>query len=186
MKKFLLVLLLQIPLLIFSQDIKISGRVVDQDNIPLPGVYVLIKGTTAGAVTDVNGDYSLKVKEGDVVTFSFLGMEPQDYTINGQSSINVVMKTETRELDEVVVTALSIKRQERSLGYSQQRIEGNQIGEAKETNLISMLAGKVAGIQITPAQSTTGSSRIIIRGNNSLLGSNQPLFVGDGFPFDNA
>ncbi|HEX2396257.1 MAG TPA: SusC/RagA family TonB-linked outer membrane protein, partial [Bacteroidales bacterium] len=186
MRKLLLVLLLQIPLWAFSQEIRISGRVVDQDNIPLPGVYVMLKGSTSGSVTDVNGDYSLSVKEGDVVTFSYLGMQPQDFTISGQSSINVVMKTETRQLDEVVITALSIKRQERSLGYSQQRIEGNQIGEAKETNLVSMLAGKVAGIQITPAQTTTGSSRIIIRGNNSLSGNNQPLFVIDGIPVDNS
>ncbi|HLO58515.1 MAG TPA: SusC/RagA family TonB-linked outer membrane protein [Bacteroidales bacterium] len=186
MKQLLLMLLLQIPLLGFSQESRISGKVVDQDNIPVAGVYVLIKGTQSGAVTDVNGDYSLNAKQGDVLTYSFLGMIPQEVTIQGQTTINITLLTETKMLDEVVVTALTIKRQERSLGYSQQRIEGNQVSEAKENNLVSLLSGKVAGIQITPPQTTTGSSRIVIRGANSLSGNNQPLFVVDGVPVDNS
>ena len=172
--------------MLFRRKYRITGKVVDEDNIPLPGVYILLKGTTTGTVADINGEYALNVKEGDVVSFTFLGMESQDHKIQGESTLNVMLKTENKMLDEVVVTALSIKRQERSLGYSQQRIEGNELSEARENNLVSMLAGKVAGIQITPPPNPVGSSRIIIRGNNSLTGNNQPLFVVDGVPIDNS
>lgn len=186
MRKLILLMLLQIPLLVFSQEITVTGRVVDQENQPLPGVSVFLQGSTVGTITDTEGNYSLNVHAGDIVIFSFMGMVSQTFTIQNQNVINVTMKPEAKTLDEVVITALSIKRQARSLGYSQQRVDGDEFSQAKENNFVTMLAGKVAGVQITPAPNPTGTSRIIIRGNNSLSGNNQPLFVIDGIPVDNS
>lgn len=147
---------------------------------------VVIKGTTKGVITDINGKYQIDVSDVNaVLQYSFIGFDTQEIPVNGQSTINVVLVENMQSIDEVVVTALAIERDKNSLGYSITQIAGDQISQAKENNPINSLAGKVAGLQITKAPTgVDGSSRVILRGVASLLGNNRPLFVIDGIPMD--
>ncbi len=190
--KFLLVLAL--PLLIqsaFAQSIKISGTVVSaSDNQPLPGVSISIQGTTTGTQTNVQGAFSLNAKEGDVLNVSFLGFTTQKVTIpSGGAPLQIALAEANNSLNEVVVTALNISKDKKTLGYASQGLKAKDISEAKETNVINALAGKIAGVQVTNSQGDMGSSRIVIRGETSLSnasGGNQPLFVVDGVIVDNS
>ncbi len=170
----------------FAQS-KISGTVTAaEDGSGLPGVSVRIKNTTKGTQTDAMGKYSIEASKGDVLQISFIGYELQEITVGSQSVINASLSSDARVLQEVVVTALGIQRSEKSLGYAVTNVSGEELSQSKETNVVNALAGKVAGVQITGAPSALGgSSRITIRGANSFLGNNQPLFVVDGIPVDN-
>ncbi|MDX8553201.1 SusC/RagA family TonB-linked outer membrane protein [Tenacibaculum sp. 1B UA] len=169
----------------FAQEKVISGTVSDETG-PLPGVNVLIKGTTSGVETDFDGKYSIKAKTGDVLVFSFVGMKTTEKTIGSSNTINLTMATDN-VLDEVVVTALGQSRSERALAFAAPKVKAAELNAAQNDNAISALSGKVAGLKInSPSGNIGGSQRILIRGSNSVTGENQPLFVIDGIPMDNS
>ena len=169
-----------------AQQARITGKVSDPNNQPLPGATVLVKGTTRGTVTDVDGSYAIEASPQDVLVFSFVGFETLERTV-GNSTIIDISLSEGVALTEVVVTALGVKRETKALGYSVQEVQGDQFTEARETNVINSLSGRVAGVQITNGTSGLGgSTRVTIRGESSLnINANQPLFVVDGIPISN-
>ncbi len=169
----------------------ITGKVTaEEDGNPLPGVSVVIQGTSIGTVTDLEGNYSIEASGPEsVLNFSFIGFETQRITVGNNTSINVVMSTEESQLDEVIVTAFGISQEKKSLGYSAQSVDAEAITKSRQPNLVNSLQGQVAGVQVTNSGGAPGqSARIIIRGINSLDPSadNQPLFVVDGVPVDNS
>lgn len=172
---------------VFAQT-SVTGTVTDADNGgTLPGVSVLVKGTSIGTVTDMDGKYSLQVPEdAAALQFSFVGMEPQEVAYTGQTIIDVGMQASALKLDEVVVTALGVSREKKSLGYATQEVTGDDLNKVSNDNFINSISGKVAGVQIKNNTNMGGSSNIIIRGNSSLTQNNQALFVIDGVPVDNS
>lgn len=167
--------------------ISISGKVTAQaDGQGLPGVNVLIKGSGTGTVTDVDGNYKLEVaSEDEVLIFSFIGYVTLEEAIGGRKVIDVALAEDVQSLDEIVVTALGIKRASKSLTYGTQVIEGSSLEEAKETNLINSLQGKVAGLVLSKsATGPGGSTKVLLRGSRSITGNNQPLYVIDGVPMN--
>jgi TonB-linked SusC/RagA family outer membrane protein len=171
-----------------AQTVQITGTITSsEDGNPVPGVSVVVKGTTIGTTTDFDGKYSLNVPSGTTsLVFSFVGLKTQEVIIGGRNSIDVVMETDVVGLEEVVVTALGISREKKSLGYSVQDVKGDEITKARESNIVNSLSGKIAGVQITSSSGAVGaSSRIVIRGVTSLSGNNQPLFIVDGIPINN-
>ncbi|WP_255362771.1 SusC/RagA family TonB-linked outer membrane protein [Tenacibaculum sp. MAR_2009_124] len=180
----LLTLLLALVVqLSYAQEKTISGIVSDESG-PLPGVTVLKKGTTKGTETDFDGKYSILAKSGDVLVFSFVGMETIERIIGTANTINVVMASDN-VLDEVVVTSLGIKRAKKSLGYSSQEVGGKEVSTVRLDNVVNSLSGKVSGVQIKANNNFGGSANFLIRGVSSLTGNNQPLFVIDGIPMSN-
>lgn len=165
----------------------ITGTITDTDNNPLMGATVLAKGTTVGAFSNIDGKYSLDVPEGTTtLSFSYVGYTTQEVEL-GASNILDIQLMEGVLVDNVIVTALGISREEKSLGYAVQKVDGSDLDEAREVNVVNSLQGKIAGVQITGASGNMGgSSRILIRGANSVTGENQPLFVVDGVPVDNS
>ena len=169
-----------------AQGTTVSGTVTDESGASLPGVTVISKGTVVGTVTDIEGNYRIEVGEEAVLSFSFVGYLTQEVAVNSQSVINVVLPEDTRQLSEVVVTALGIERDKETLGYAVQELDGSKLNPSNDPNIVNSLSGKIAGVQVTSGGSTVGSSsRIVIRGNSSFSG-NQPLFVVDGTPIDNS
>ncbi len=166
---------------------EITGVVTsDTDGSPLPGVSVIVQGTSRGTQTDFDGKYTVEASEGETLVFSFIGMETQNVVIGSQSTIDVALVEDVNALDEVVVTALGIKKSKKALAFAVTEVKGADISTAKVPNIGNALAGKVAGVQVTkPATGAAGSSRVIIRGNASLTGNNQPLYVVDGVPINN-
>ncbi|MCG2460432.1 SusC/RagA family TonB-linked outer membrane protein [Flavobacteriaceae bacterium F89] len=167
--------------------LKVSGTVTSsEDGIPLPGVSIVLKGTNTGKITDFDGTYSLDVPNGTgTLVFSYLGFETQEIGVNGQSTINVVMAPGTQALDEVVVTALGIKREDKSLGYSVEKVVGQELTRVANPNVLNSLSGKVSGVTINSTGGTGSSVSMVIRGAISLSSDNQPLFVIDGVPVEN-
>lgn len=167
----------------------VTGTVTgEEDGTPVPGVNVIVKGTSAGTVTDIDGKYQIGVpEEGGVLVFSFIGLATEEVEIGNQSTVNMVMTADIKQLTEIVVTAIGVTREEKSLGYALQAVDGDDIAQAREPNLVNALQGKIAGAQITSSSGAVGaSSRIVLRGASSLGGNNQPLFVVDGIPISNA
>ncbi len=171
-----------------AQDRTLSGRVVDDTGGGLPGVNVILKGTTTGTTTDIDGNYKLNVPgEGGMLVFSFIGLEAQEITIGARSTIDVTMASDVKQLTEVVVTAIGIEREKKALGYAVSDISGDALKQRSEPDPIRALTGKVPGVNITGSGGGVGSAtNITVRGNSSLTGNNQPLFVVDGVPFDNS
>lgn len=172
-----------------AQTLTITGTVTSsvQGEGVMPGVSVSVKGTTTGISTDLNGKYALIVPQGSTtLVFSYIGMKTQEVQIGGRTTINITLEPEILGLNEVVVTALGISREKKSLGYSVQQIGGNELNTARETNFVSSMSGKVSGVSIIQPNTMGGSANIVIRGNSSLLGNNQALFVVDGIPVDNS
>ena len=166
----------------------VSGTVTDAaDGTTIPGVNVVIKGTTTGATTDFDGNYSIQVSDDSaVLQFSFLGYTSQEIAVGGNNSIDVALQVSNEALDEVVVTALGIRKEAKALGYSLTQVEGDEVALIPTTSAVSGLQGKVAGLNITETSTgAAGSSRVIIRGASSLTGNNQPLYVVDGIPINN-
>lgn len=190
MKKQLLILTLMIASVTYAMaQRQITGRITDsEDNGPLPGVNVLVKGTTTGTVSDIDGNYSISVSgDNAILTFSSIGYSTQEITVGNQSTINVQMAADVQSLQEVVVTALGVEREKKALGYSITEVDGSNLTEAREINVANALAGRVAGVNVSNiASGPAGSTRVIIRGNKSLQGNNQPLYVVDGVPMDNS
>jgi len=167
----------------------ITGKVTSADDgNGIPGVTVLVKGTQAGTLTDMDGKYQLTVpKDAATLVYTFIGMKTEEVAIGASNVIDVILKSETQVVEGVVVTALGISREKKSLGYSVQDVKGDEIAKAKETNIINSLTGKVSGVQITNASGAVGSSsRIVIRGASSLKTNSQPLFIVDGIPISNS
>ncbi|HEA19472.1 MAG TPA: SusC/RagA family TonB-linked outer membrane protein [Pricia antarctica] len=167
----------------------ITGIVTDTNEAPLPGVTIIVGGTTKGATTDFDGNYSIMANTGDILQFSYIGMQTREITVGSNNSIDVTLQEDSEQLDEVIVTAFGISQEKKSLGYAAQNIDAEAITKTKQTNLVSALQGQVAGVQITNSGGAPGqSARIVIRGINSLDPSadNQPLFVVDGVPIDNS
>jgi TonB-linked SusC/RagA family outer membrane protein len=163
----------------------ITGTVMES-SAPVPGVTVAVKGTKTITQTDVQGKFSISAKPTDVLVFSMIGSARQEILVGNQQTINVTLVSSDSELGEVVITALGIKREKKSLGYGVQEVKGETLVSAKEPNLANTLSGKVAGLQvIRSSDGPAGSSKILLRGSNSLTGNNQPLIVVDGVPIDN-
>lgn len=170
----------------FAQEKTVKGVVSDASG-PLPGVTVLVKGTTKGTQTDFDGNYTVKAKVGDVIYFSYIGMIPVYKKVGTSNRINITMKEDSQALGEVVVTALGVSRDEKKLAYSAPKVKADEITAAQNTNAVSALSGKVAGLKVnSPSGNLGGSQRILVRGTNSITGENQPLFVIDGIPMDNS
>jgi TonB-linked SusC/RagA family outer membrane protein len=171
----------------FAQQRTITGTVTDSETgETLPGVNVIIKGTINGSVTDINGKYSVEASQGDVLVFQGVGLAKQEITVGGQSTIDISMAIDTRQLGEVVVTAIGIESEKRTLGYSVQSVKSEDIVSSRETNLVNALNSKVAGVQVVSSAGSPGASaNIRIRGNTSITGNNSPLFVVDGVPISN-
>ncbi len=170
------------------QSITVSGKVTSSsDGSALPGVNVLLKGSNEGTITDVDGNYSIVVPDqNSVLIFSYIGYFTQEITVGDQSVINIEMKDDVTALDEVVVTALGIKREERSLGYSVGKVKGEEVTRVAQENVLNALTGKVAGATISSTGGTGSSVSMVIRGATSLNTDNQPLFVVDGIPMENS
>ena len=169
----------------FAQERTITGTVTDEDGLPLPGVNIVIKGTSSGVQTDFDGNYSIDASLGDVLVYSFVGLKTADYTVGTSDEIDVVMTADSAQLDEVVVTALGIKREKKSLGYSSQEVSGEAVNTVKDANFVNSLSGKVAGIDVSSSGTLGGSTNVVIRGYSSIYGNNQALFVVDGVPISN-
>lgn len=170
------------------QQYEIQGSVTDQDGAPLPGASIIEKGTTNGTQSDFDGNFTISVSEPNaVLVVSYLGFSTKEVTLAGKKDISIALLESSANLDEVVVTALGISREKKGLGYAVQEIQGEDLNEARESNFVNSLAGKVAGVNISSAGGVGSSSRIIIRGESSLnFGGNQPLYVIDGVPTGNA
>jgi TonB-linked SusC/RagA family outer membrane protein len=187
MKKVLCFLLFMAfgTLSMFGQARVITGVVTGADDgSPLPGVTVAVKGTTVGTITDANGNFQVNAPQGsEVLIFSFVGLETQEVSIEGRSQVDVVMESDLLEIDEVVVTAMGIRKEKKALGYSVQELDENQISGAKNMDVSKSLQGKIAGVNVKQSSGMPGAtSHVTIRGNVSLTGSNQPLYVVDGMP----
>ncbi len=182
-------LCLCISIAAIAQEQTVSGVIRDAaDNSPLPGVSIRIKGARTGTTTAANGSYSIKVKKGQVLVFSFLGFKTTEVTVGDNMSVNInlIESADKQELSEVVVTAMDIKRNAREVGYSVQKVDGKEIQETQRENFVNSLQGRIAGITVTPTNGIAGaSSSIVIRGFNSMALSNEPLFVIDGIIMDN-
>ncbi len=165
----------------------ISGTVVNENGEPMASVSITIKGTKRGGSTDEKGSFSLQVNKGDVLVFSFVGYEQQEVTIGSQTSLSVIMKASKVEMENVVVTALGIKRQTKSLTYSVQEVKGEELTRIRDASFVNSLTGKVAGITINASSGGVGgATRVIMRGAKSISGNNNALYVVDGVPILNS
>ncbi|MEX0965931.1 MAG: SusC/RagA family TonB-linked outer membrane protein [Bacteroidia bacterium] len=172
----------------FAQQREITGQVTDaQSGEPLIGVNVFVKGTTIGTTTNLEGNYTLRVpQDAEILVFRYVGMESQEVPLGTTNIVNIQLRQDIMELDAVVVTALGIPRDQKALGYSTQEIGGDELSRAGETNVVQSMAAKASGVQVIGSGGTPGaSSKIIIRGNSTFTGNNQPLFIVDGVPIDN-
>lgn len=168
------------------QDVIIKGTVTDQNGKPLPGVTVLVAGAATGTVTDLNGAYSVSVPEGGSLVFSFVGYASETRPIGGQSIIDVTLAEDLTGLEEVIVTALGIRREAKSLGYATSSVSSDEMTINRTPNFMNALQGKMAGVNISSLGSgPAGTSKIRIRGQSSFGGQNQPLMVINGVPVDN-
>lgn len=168
---------------------QVTGTVTDKaDGVKLPGVSIVVKGTTVGTVTNTDGYYELTVPEdGTTLVFSFVGMSKVEVDIAGRAIIDVQLEEDAVGLDEVVVTALGIQRETKALGYAVDEVSGEELQRSGEQNVIQGLSAKAAGVQVVGSGGTPGaSSKILIRGNSTFTGDNQPLIVVDGVPIDNS
>ena len=168
----------------FAQEKQLSGTVTDDSGVPLLGVNIIIKGTSQGTQTDFDGNYTLEASEGQTLVFSYVGYTESEQIVGPGNTLNVTL-VEGEALNEVVVTALGISREKRSLGYSTQELQSEDIATNKSGNVTNALSGKVSGLQIRRNTNFGGSTNAVIRGNTSLTGNNQALFVIDGVPINN-
>jgi TonB-linked SusC/RagA family outer membrane protein len=186
-KSIAFIFLLFIAQKLSAQNATVTGTVKSADGETLPGVSILIKETKQTTISDGKGAFSINAPDKGTLVFSYIGFKSQEIQINkGAGPISVTLQASDNALDEVVVTALGISRQKKSLGYAVQELKGQDLAEAKESNLVNALAGKIAGVRVTNSQGSMGSSRVVIRGETSIAGNNQPLFVVDGIPVDNS
>ena len=165
---------------------KVTGKVKDANGEPLIGVSILVKGTTNGTVTDIDGNFSLQADKGAVLEVSYIGYATQTVTVTG-APLNLVMKEDSEQLEEVVVTALGIKRAEKALSYNVQKVGQDELVRVKDANFVNSLNGKIAGVSINKSASGVGgATRVVMRGAKSIEGDNNALYVVDGIPLFNS
>ena len=182
----LTLLLLQICQNTLAQQRTIAGRVLSEDNLPVPGATVLIKSKKVGIQTDMSGNFTIKTNIGDVLVISAVGYSTQEIKVGNSLNVSVHLLRATGELEEVLVTAMDIKRNARELGYSAQSLSGKEVAETQRENFVNSLQGRIAGVTITPTSGVAGASAgIVLRGYNTMSGNNQPLFIVDGIILDN-
>lgn len=183
---WLLFFLCFIPLQTFSQATSIKGNVKDASGEVLMGVSIMEVGTTNGTITDINGNFAINASTKGALKISYIGYQAQTIKVAGVKNLQINLKEDEKHLDEVVVTALGIKREKKALGYAVDNVGGESLVKAKSTNVINSLAGSVAGLVVNQtASGPSGSTSVLLRGNTSLSGNNQPLYVIDGQPMDN-
>src|SRR6218665_3280275 len=207
MKKMLILLCaIFLSLSAMAQERMVTGRVTGKDGKPIPGVHIAVKGAPAGTVSDEDGKYSIALPDGGggggrggrsavrgggggggggILVLSSVGLGTQELQIGNRSVLNAIMSEDLKELNEVLVTAQGIKREEKTLGYAVQSLKGDDLETRKSDNFVTALSGQVAGIQIKNNTNFGGSVNVIIRGASSLSGNNQPLYVIDGVPISN-
>lgn len=169
-----------------KRPIAASGTVTDSKGEPLIGVSILVKGTSNGTITDMDGNFKIQAAKGDVLEVSYIGYASQAITLSNAQPLKVVLGEDTQTLDEVVVTALGIKRSEKALSYNVQKVKGDELTTVKDANFINSLNGKVAGVSIQrSASGVGGGTRVVMRGNKSIAGENNVLYVVDGVPIGN-
>ncbi len=165
---------------------QITGKITDENGAPLSGVSVVVKATRVGTSSNAEGEFTVEANKGDILEFTIVGYKRTAITVGNDLSLSVRLVQEITEGSEVVVTAIGIERKKKSLTYSTQVVEGKNLTEARETNVVNSLKGRVAGLHVNPSSGGAGgSSYVMIRGNSSLTGNGQPLYVVDGVPIDN-
>lgn len=165
---------------------QVTGKVTDAEGNPLAGVSVTVKGTNKGVSTNMRGEFSIEANKGDILVISYIGYVAQEYTVGDSRNVNVSLAVSDFQMSEVVVTALGIRKETKRLGYSVTRVDGEEFTKSREINVGNALVGKVAGVNSSgPLTGPGGSSKVIIRGINSLTGDNQPLYVVNGIPLSN-
>ncbi len=192
MKRILLLCFMLVSVFVsevWAQDRVVSGKVTSsEDGSSLPGVNVVLKGTTVGTITDIDGNYKISVPaDGGTLVFSFIGLTTQEAEIGARSVIDLAMASDVKQLTEVVVTAVGIEREKKALGYSVANLSSDQVQQRAEPDPLRAMQGKMPGVNITGGSGAPGSStKINIRGISSMTGNTQPLFIVDGIPFDNS
>ncbi len=187
MKKLILVFLCLAGFILRSeaQSLEINGVVTDaEDGQPIPGVTILVKGTSQGTITDLDGKYTINVPSPhDTLVFSFVGKETRTFPVNDRRQINVTLRSKAIAVEEVVVTAMGIRKEKKALGYTTQQVEGDEIENSGEEDIAKAMQGKVAGVLVQQKSGMPGAgSQVRIRGNSSISTNNQPLYVVDGMP----
>ncbi|WP_430812259.1 MULTISPECIES: SusC/RagA family TonB-linked outer membrane protein [unclassified Carboxylicivirga] len=172
---------------VLAQTKSVSGTIKDQNGLPVPGVTIVeVANPNNGTLSGMEGNFTIVVSEGAKLQFSFIGFESVVKEVAGLTTLNITLIESTELLDDVVVTALGISREKKELGYAVSEVKGDEFDKSQDANVMNALSGKVAGMQISPSVGGAGSSsRVIIRGNSTLAGSNQPLYVVDGIPMNN-
>jgi TonB-dependent SusC/RagA subfamily outer membrane receptor len=169
----------------YAQEKSVSGTVTDPSGVPIPGVNVVVLGTTNGTQTDFDGKYNITANAGEQLVFSYVGLKSQTITIGDSNLLDIAMEEDAAALDEVVVTALGIKREQKALGYAVSKVGKEQLEQKADGDLNRLLQGKAAGVNITASNGLAGSSsNVVIRGNTSITGNNQALYVIYGIPFE--
>jgi len=182
----LVLLFLQLSQTTFAQQRSISGIVLSEDNVPMQSASVIIKGKKSGTQTDLNGHFTINAEPGDVIMVTAVGYLPQQLKIGSSTIISVHLAKSNSKLDEVVVTAMDIRKNSRELGTSTQSVSGSEIAQTQRENFVNALQGRIAGVTVTSTTGAAGSSAgIVLRGYNTMSGNNQPLFVVDGVILDN-
>jgi TonB-dependent SusC/RagA subfamily outer membrane receptor len=179
--------LVDISNLMEEKDIVVKGQIKDAQGETLPGVSIKLKGSTVGATTDIDGRFTINVTDNNsILVFTYIGYQTQEVTVGSRTTLNVQLIAANTALTEVVVTALGISRQKKALAYAVTEVKGEEFTQARENNVANAFAGKIAGVNVTGISSGPGgSSRVVIRGNGSLSGNNQPLYVINGLPMNN-
>ena len=187
MRACMTVMFMTFAMAIQAQNTTVKGTVKDATGEPVIGATVKVQGSTMGVITDIDGNYTIDCPSNATLEVSYIGSKTQTVKIGGKNTIDITLQDESQAIDEVVVTALGIKRQARSLGYSTTKVGGDDFQLARDPNIGNALSGKVAGVNVSGnGTGSTGTSRVVIRGNASLTGNNMPLYVVDGIPFDNS
>ncbi|MBC7760182.1 MAG: SusC/RagA family TonB-linked outer membrane protein [Phormidesmis sp. FL-bin-119] len=178
---------LRVEITNIDKDIVVRGQVTDAQGETLPGVSIKLKGTSVGATTDIDGRFVISVTDNNsVLVFTYIGYQTQEVVVSGRTTLNIKLEAGNTALTEVVVTALGISREKKALAYSVTEVKGEDFTQARENNVANAFSGKIAGVNVTGISSGPGgSSRVIIRGNGSLSGNNQPLYVINGLPMSN-
>lgn len=184
LKNCLALTLLLLTQLVLAQTRPVSGVVKDNTGFPLPGVSIVVKGNATGAQSDIDGKFTIAAAPTDVLVFSFMGMKTKEVTASN-ATLNVVLEEDSIQLDAVVVTALGISRDKKSLGYSSQKVDAASLNAVPTNNFVNNLSGKVAGLEIRNNSNFGGSTNIVLRGTKSITGNNQALIVLDGVPVTN-
>ena len=183
----LVVLLLFCQAYVFAQNISVTGKVTDSDNLPLPAVSIKVSGSNQGTSTDANGNFTISVPSNASLVFSYIGFTTQTVAVQGRTTLNVRLESDSKQLEGVVVTALGITKDQKVLSYATQKVNTDNFEKARELNIGKSLIGRVAGLDVAGTSSGLGgSTRVVLRGDRSITGNNGALIVVDGVPMDNS